>query len=315
MTESGGGWYPDPSGDPGRLRWWDGTQWTDRTRGEYDEMSSHTGREGALGRLRAFRGGLGQGAGVNRAPLVIGSVAAIAVLLLVVLVMVGGNGANTVSGSRDLPTELPTAVPETPLPATVAPCDTLAAPSTAPGTPNPSPPRAGTARITDSLAGISYANQGEPWRRWDRVWITPGLNTQFSNGYYIVTQSNTPDGDYYATVLSGTVSARVGDGPPADPRCVAEQVAEDVRQAYYPQPNDRALLESRATKVSGHPAYLLRFHLTFHVNGFKAQGEQVGIMVVNTGRPQLAVIYISIPDTVSNFNYLFPQVFASVQAP
>lgn len=24
------GWYPDPSGDPTRLRWWDGTQWTDQ---------------------------------------------------------------------------------------------------------------------------------------------------------------------------------------------------------------------------------------------------------------------------------------------
>lgn len=23
------GWYPDPSGDQTRLRWWDGTQWTD----------------------------------------------------------------------------------------------------------------------------------------------------------------------------------------------------------------------------------------------------------------------------------------------
>ena len=22
------GWYPDPSGDPSKLRWWDGTQWT-----------------------------------------------------------------------------------------------------------------------------------------------------------------------------------------------------------------------------------------------------------------------------------------------
>jgi hypothetical protein len=24
------GWYPDPSGQPGLLRWWDGLQWTDR---------------------------------------------------------------------------------------------------------------------------------------------------------------------------------------------------------------------------------------------------------------------------------------------
>ena len=26
---TGGGWHPDPSGVPGRLRWWDGQAWTD----------------------------------------------------------------------------------------------------------------------------------------------------------------------------------------------------------------------------------------------------------------------------------------------
>ncbi|KAB8289468.1 hypothetical protein DSM100688_0548 [Bifidobacterium ramosum] len=29
MAEYQPGWYPDPSGDPTRLRWWDGTQWTE----------------------------------------------------------------------------------------------------------------------------------------------------------------------------------------------------------------------------------------------------------------------------------------------
>lgn len=29
MAEYQPGWYPDPSGDPERLRWWDGAQWTE----------------------------------------------------------------------------------------------------------------------------------------------------------------------------------------------------------------------------------------------------------------------------------------------
>lgn len=29
MSESRAGWYPDPSGDPSKLRYWDGSQWTD----------------------------------------------------------------------------------------------------------------------------------------------------------------------------------------------------------------------------------------------------------------------------------------------
>lgn len=29
MSNVQAGWYPDPSGDTTKLRWWDGTQWTD----------------------------------------------------------------------------------------------------------------------------------------------------------------------------------------------------------------------------------------------------------------------------------------------
>ena len=29
MTNAQPGWYPDPAGDTGKLRYWDGTQWTD----------------------------------------------------------------------------------------------------------------------------------------------------------------------------------------------------------------------------------------------------------------------------------------------
>ncbi|MEI3376913.1 MAG: DUF2510 domain-containing protein [Coriobacteriales bacterium] len=29
MSESRAGWYPDPSGNPSKLRYWDGSQWTD----------------------------------------------------------------------------------------------------------------------------------------------------------------------------------------------------------------------------------------------------------------------------------------------
>lgn len=29
MANPAAGWYPDPAGDTTKLRWWDGTQWTD----------------------------------------------------------------------------------------------------------------------------------------------------------------------------------------------------------------------------------------------------------------------------------------------
>ncbi|WP_241520115.1 DUF2510 domain-containing protein [Bifidobacterium catulorum] len=32
MNTPQAGWYPDPSGDPTRIRWWDGMQWTQDVR-------------------------------------------------------------------------------------------------------------------------------------------------------------------------------------------------------------------------------------------------------------------------------------------
>lgn len=43
MSESREGWYPDPSGDSTRLRYWDGSQWTDMYA---DSPSSTTGNSG-----------------------------------------------------------------------------------------------------------------------------------------------------------------------------------------------------------------------------------------------------------------------------
>jgi hypothetical protein len=298
VTESGGGWYPDPGGVPGRLRWWDGTQWTDQVRDQYDEMASHD-----LGRPRR-----------DRTPLVIGGAVALAVVVLITIIVSGngGSASNPVVGDRprDLPTELPTR-PQV----TIAPCDTQAPPSTAPPSPTAAPPAERVPRVSDTGAGISYAGQGEPWRPWDRVWTTPGLNAKFATGYFIVTQTDTPGGEYYATVLSGTVTALVGDGPPADPRCVAEQLLDEVRGAYYPEPNVPTTLEAHPITVSGRPGYLIRSHLTFNVTGYNAKGEGVAILVLNVGRPQLAVLYISVPDTVRGFDYVFSQVFSSVRAP
>jgi hypothetical protein len=31
MSNPPAGWYPDPTGQPNTIRWWNGTQWTNRT--------------------------------------------------------------------------------------------------------------------------------------------------------------------------------------------------------------------------------------------------------------------------------------------
>jgi hypothetical protein len=297
VTEDGGGWYPDPDGAPGRERWWDGAGWTDRTRRPEEELAGY----GARPPWQRSRG------------LVLLAALAVAVLAVVGVVVVsrGGNP----SGTPDAELSATDGPPEQPDPgATPVSCPT-APPATVPPTATPSPPASRGARVTDAEAGISYAGQGEPWRRWKNDWLTPGLNAHFATGYYQVTERNTPSGEYYATVLSGTVPTRVADAPLEEPRCIAEHLAEDVRTAYYPDPNLRRTLDAHPVTVSGRPGYLIRYHLSFDVKGYAAKGEQVGVLVLNVGRPKLAVLYISIPDTVRAFDYVIDQVFASVHTP
>ena len=42
------GWYPDPEGGS-RLRWWDGTDWSDRYRPRPPEIPGGAGRAGDAG--------------------------------------------------------------------------------------------------------------------------------------------------------------------------------------------------------------------------------------------------------------------------
>lgn len=166
-------------------------------------------------------------------------------------------------------------------------------------------------RLTDNGAHISYLQAGHPWQPWTRA-ISPGhLGALFGTGYYLVTEAATPTGEYYASVLSGRVYP--GEASHPDLRCVAEQVADDLRSSAYPAPNRRSDLASRAMAPGGRPGHLVRFRLAYDIPGYKAQSETVTILVIDTGRPDLALLYASIPDTAREYEPLVDQVVGSVR--
>lgn len=43
MSNPPAGWYPDPTGQPNTIRWWNGTQWTNRT--EHEDLPDHPAAE------------------------------------------------------------------------------------------------------------------------------------------------------------------------------------------------------------------------------------------------------------------------------
>jgi hypothetical protein len=166
-------------------------------------------------------------------------------------------------------------------------------------------------RLTDTSAHISYLRAGDPWVPWTRT-ISPGhLGALFNTGYYLVTQAASPTGEYYASVLSGRVYP--GQQRHPDLHCVADQVADDLHSAAYPGPNQRTDIASRAMTIGGRQAYLTRFRIDYHISGYVANSEVVTVLVIDTGRPDLSILYASIPDTARRYESLVDQVIASVQ--
>jgi hypothetical protein len=184
------------------------------------------------------------------------------------------------------------------------------------GTPQPgrsqAAPPAG-ARLVDKDSGISYLQLGAPWRLWDQgQWAEGTLGVAFNTGYYFVTERYSA-GDYLASVLSGKVPATVGDSLTLNLPCAGRQVAEDVRRAYYPQPTVKEQTRDEQVLVGGRAAWVSTFHLTFQAEGLEARGEQVAVVLVDVGKPDAAVLYISIPDTHKQLDPEIDTIIASIQ--
>jgi len=175
--------------------------------------------------------------------------------------------------------------------------------------PPPAPPGP---RVVDQAAGISYANQPAPWRQWDRTWSGGTLDVEFRVGYYFVTERYSR-GEYLASVLSGSVPATVNDGLTIDLKCTGRQVAEDVRVSFYPNPNRKESIRDEHVTLGGRPAWVSVFRLHFSEPTLMAKSELVAVVMVDVGRPEAAVLYLSIPETHRQYDPVVEKVIASIR--
>lgn len=300
VSESPAGWYHDPNGAPGEVRWWDGDAWTDLT------MAAGPQAGIASGGLQtatipaqapsvaprydepdpdALTGGrTGLGGLTNRMWLVIGALGAVTVLLLGLIF----GGAFDPSADEDPSADRP--MPTGPV-----------------QTPGPSQSRV---RIIDPAAGISYNYLGEGWHEWD------GLGQQEMtevHGQYIVTQEVVPSGGrFIAQVTSGPLGDQFGEVPPGSFASVIPDIAESVRGNYYPLPNDTETVEDGEVTIDGHAAYRLEFDLTWDVEGYDSTGERACLILIDAGMPRPALLYISIPNTHAELYGIVDQIIASI---
>jgi hypothetical protein len=186
-----------------------------------------------------------------------------------------------------------------------------AVPDSSPGAGTPAPAPSGP-RTVDTETGISYRAYGAPWQPWNRVWTMGTLQVPYKMGQQFVTEEY-GGGTYLASILSAAVPATENDGLIMDLACVGRQVAADVRSSYYPQPNQMELLRDEQTVLGGRPAWVTKFRLHFSETGLMAKDELAAVALIDVGRPQVAVLYVSIPGTHRQYDWVVDDVLSSVR--
>ncbi|GAA2589419.1 hypothetical protein GCM10010399_19420 [Dactylosporangium fulvum] len=239
-----------------------------------------------------------------------GAIAVVVIGLVIVLALVMTNNATTPGGIfADKPDS-----PSDTRPELARRCPP---PSIPPERPNQQvPPAPAGPRTVDEEAGISYKQYGNPWSPWDAAWVDRGeLKVTYRVGQHFVTEPNYGGGgsDYHATILSGHVPAAVNDGLVLDLKCIGDQIAADVRVSFYPDNNQLEPIEAKDLELGGRPARLIKFRLHFSQPGLKAKSELVSIALIDVGRVEAAILYVSIPDTHRQFDQVADEAPESIR--
>ena len=178
--------------------------------------------------------------------------------------------------------------------------------------PQPAPPTPPGARTVDDESGISYKAYDAPWEPWPMVWTGGTLKVQYKVGQHFVTERYS-GGDYHASILSASIPATNNDALAVDLRCTGRVVAADVRERYYPNPNRLEQIEEKETRLGGRPAWVSKFRLHFSKSDLDAKSELVALALIDVGRPEAAILYISIPETHRQYDPIVEEVLDSVR--
>lgn len=276
------GWYPDPSGAPGRYRYWDGRTWSAQTT---DRPGGQQPAGDAPKRRRA-------------APLIIGALALVLVIGLIIVFVVGQLGDRPVRiTDAPVPTETmsgwddssPTATP-TPSPS----------PSPSPS-PTPNPSGSSTARPpTECPFGDPRTRRQHPTD--DRVhggglsfprisgWDDDLHGSGISWAYDVGSQSQNQEPGWFSLVAVGELKRSDGF---AEPRQAAESIVQCVASSsFYAHFSGADEQKSAAIKIDGHQAWWIRTDIRIDDPDVEAGGDTVDVIVVDTGDPGVLGMYL-----------------------
>lgn len=274
------GWYPDPGGQPGMFRYWDGRTWSPTLSPTpyapapllNQQPLVVRSEQAPYGSQQAAPARRGWGAWVGIALVVVALVAAGGLLLNSGLLLPGG-------GNRGAPSN----------PTDFCPKRTSLDPSAGPATTRPQP--AGRVRG----GRLSYPYLSAPWS-------APAPDFRVPFGRDVLEQQvllhENYDGRGSSWVASVLVAELVAGDGFFSPQQGSEIVTKCVLGEFY---GDAVLtrndVASHAITVDGHDAWLVEMHLSFNIRGLSEKGETAIIIVVDTGQESASLYYASIPDS------------------
>lgn len=269
------GWYPDPGGQPGGYRYWDGRAWTSQITSQPGQ--SPTPQSAATPQAAGQRGApvlptKRSGKGWLIALIAVG-VAIVVIVALAIRALGGG-----LSGVPGLPGGDSTA--------------NVCPKPEASGTPSPQP---GDGRVHSG--SLSYPLLPAPWGP-----PTPQYDVPFGRDVlqqYVETE-RTPTMGWGAAVMVGELVA--GDGFFA-PKDGAEIVLRCVTGTFYGDAEvTRNDTKSQALTVDGHDAWLMESDLSFSIPGLEATNELLTVVIVDLDNGAAGLFASSVPGNSPQYN-------------
>ena len=169
----------------------------------------------------------------------------------------------------------------------------------------PSPPPSASAQVRDASSGLSYRLLSSPWQRGcPGVLDTPMFS--WTAGEHAVAGRVSIGGtmiDWHGNACSGQLRQQFAYSGPADLEPVTMGLADAVEPAYYSGLRHHRIIESSsAMQVSGHPAWMVRFLMTYPdaaTEGLAWTSEVGAVVVVDRSAGQApAVFYASVPSNL-----------------
>jgi len=271
------GWYPDPGGQSGMFRYWDGSAWSAAVPpNPQAPPPAPTLAPGQADAGAATSPGSTPGPSRGRGWLVAASVIVVVLVVVVGFIVRGitrgevlGNGSNqgTRGGDQvicpDLDLQPPTEI------------------------------AARDGRVYGGL--LSYPELPPPWS-------SPSQEVRIPFGFNAAKQDILVDGyevngleqGWVASVMIGEL--RAGDGF-FNPEDGAAIVTTCIIGGFYGDAKvTRKDTVNEAIKVDGHDAWLVETDLSFRIPGLRTDGEWLAVLIVDTGEGRSSIYSASIPN-------------------